>query len=316
MMIKRQLFYFLVFATILSSTACRRSTGYEPDHSDDQPYKDPLSGYSIKRFPYLDTEWFRVFVSDNEGKGPHWSGGYNGISALIPHDSGINIFNPYFAGLNYETIELSGTEGELFEPRRNQMSITEWTSEKVVLEQPETPASHVSARITFRVEDPWYVYQTIELTFHRSSPASGVPTEFSSLFASYMHLPVDNHLYLRMDDSGENPLSGWVGVTKENHNSEQYIVRQLPGNEELDPVGHLEAMNHGESSSEMMGMKGPLPFYYGLLYDGLVFLQMFKQPEHVELAYSPTGGFHGDRGDGSGQAWSPAWDYILHLDDV
>ena len=50
---------------------------------------------------------------------------------------------------------------------------------------------------------------------------------------------------------------------------------------------------------------GPLTFYYGLWHDLLV-LMMFKQPQHFRLAYSPSGAGVGN----------PAWDYVLHLDDV
>jgi hypothetical protein len=305
----------LLFVSVFVATACLRQADKEANYSTIDAFDQTLAEHSIKRFPYLDTEWFRVFIADNDGKGPHWAGGYNGISALIPHHSGINIFNPYFAGLNYETIDLGEAEGEPFEPRRNPMKISEISGDRVVLEQAETPASHVSAKITFRTEEPWYVHQTVELTFHQKFEDENGNCTFSSLFASYMHLPVDNHLYLRRDDSVENPLAGWIGVTKESHDfDEGYILAPLPDDSELTPEEHLELMNR--SGNVIEAVDGPLPFYYGHLYDDLVFLLMFKQAENVELAYSPTGGFHGDRGDGSGQAWSPAWDYVLHLDHV
>ena len=54
---------------------------------------------------------------------------------------------------------------------------------------------------------------------------------------------------------------------------------------------------------------GPLPFYYGLCDDGLLFLMMFKQPERFHFAYSPCGA-------GKEPAWNPAWDYVLCLDDA
>ncbi len=317
---------FIFFVTALVNyTACSHYKGSEAGISIKKSYEEKLEEYAIKRFPYLDTEWFRVFVSDNDGKGPHWANGYNGISALIPHHSGINIFNPYFAGLNYETIEINGVEQELFEPRRNPISIEEWTDKKVVLVQPETSTSHVSARITFRVEEPWYLHQTIELTFHQAIEDEAGNSKFSSLFASYIHLPEDNHLYLRKDESSENLLIGWIGVTRETHDfgRKEYIVKHLPGDKELKAADHLLLMRQygintekSTESPQLEEISGPLPFYYGLLYDGLVFLQMFKQPDNVELAYSPTGGFYGDRGDGGGVVWSPAWDYILHLDKV
>ena len=56
-------------------------------------------------------------------------------------------------------------------------------------------------------------------------------------------------------------------------------------------------------------LDGPLAFYYGLCHGPQMLLVMFRQPERFRLAYSPCGG-------GQEPAWSPAWDYVLHLDDA
>ena len=43
---------------------------------------------------------------------------------------------------------------------------------------------------------------------------------------------------------------------------------------------------------------------------------MFKQPERFRFAYSPSGGYKANAGDGKGMITNPAWDFRLALDDV
>lgn len=157
-------------------------------------------------FPSLKTSSFTAYIADNTSLGIHrW--GYNGLAAIIPNHSGNNLFVPTYSGLNYETISLKGMPDyryeprkeehqSIFEPRCEPMHIEAADSEKVVLVQPETSHAHVSAKITFRVEEPHYLHQRIELTFHRRFCAEDEKNAFSSLWASYMHTPPDRHIYL------------------------------------------------------------------------------------------------------------------------
>ncbi len=289
----------------------------------------------MNKFPYLETENFTTYIADNSPLGIHkW--GYNGLSALIPRKTGNNIFVPSYSGLNYEGVSLSGLKTayryepkkdehqSIFEPRCEPMFIESADKKQIVLVQPETAHTHISARITFRVEEPNYLHQRIELTFHKRFCKPEEKSSFQSLWASYMHMPPDVHLYTKPDLQIGEDLEGWVGFTKDDHRSHDLQFRPLPKNKEIGAEDHLKEMKSakpllyndlnpilqkpkGKPSSVLID--GSLPFYYGFCHESLLFLQMFKNPEQYKLAYSPCGG-------GQQPAWSPAWDYILHLDDV
>ena len=281
----------------------------------------------MERFPCLEAENYLAYIADNKALGIHCAG-YNGVASLIPRHSGNNLFVPAYAGLNFETISLQGLEpyaqdhDSKFEPRSEPMHVEEATSGQVVLVQPETSHAHVSARITFSVEEPCYLHQRIELTFHRRFCGADEKNAFSSLFASYMHIPSDLHIYLKPDLESGDAAEGWVGVTKKDHLGPVEIC-PLPGGRQLNPAEHLEAVETGESMGEgelhSAANKGPLTFYYGFCPGDLLFLMMFKQPERFRLAYSPSGagqGLSSVPGKGNRPAWNPAWDYVLRLDDV
>ena len=283
---------------------------------------------SDEAFPILQNASFLAWIADNRQLGVHRRG-YNGVAALVPRASGNNLFVPTYAGLNYETISLTGMptyrheptkhgHQSKFEPRNEAMQIESADDESVVLVQPESPHSGVAARITFRVEEPHYLHQRIELTFHKRFCEADVPSVFHSLWASYLHMPPDRHLYLKPDGPGGADLDGWCGITSAGHGAPGYEVRRLPDGRRLAAAEHLEAMAAqaplAEGEVSELGRDGwpsatPLSFYYGFCHDDLVLLQMFRQPEHFRFAYSPCGG-------GEEPAWCPAWDYVLTLDDA
>lgn len=279
----------------------------------------------MESFPTLKTKEFVAYVADNSALGIHRKG-YNGIASLIPRGRGNNVFVPTFAGLNYETISLAGLTpyqedgGSKFEPRCEPMNIENVGRERVVLVQPETSHAHVSARITFSVEEPHYLHQRIELVFHRRFCTNDQKNSFRSLWASYIHMPSDCHVYRKLNETTPD-LEDWVGVTKEDHNAREFLIRQLPHNRELQAAEHLAVMTreqplHSEVVPQVWSpmelptrLSGPLSFYYGFCHGDLLFLMLFKQPERFCFAYSPCGA-------GKQPAWNPAWDYVLHLDDV
>jgi hypothetical protein len=281
---------------------------------------------AIKKFPYLKTDFFIAYIADNSALGIHHRG-YNGVASLIPRHSGNNLFVPTYSGLNYETIELTGLPArpavglEKFEPRWDPMYIQSADEKSVTLVQPETSRGHVSAKITFSVEEPYYLHQHIELTFHKRFCDADQKSEFQSTWASYMLMPSDPHVYLKAGLNSD-ALSGWVGVTKEKHGSTELVVRPLPADRQISAAEHLEIMKTKPPMSDKdlaksgwprqslpRNHKGPLSFYYGLYQDSLLFLMMFKQPERFYLTYSPSGG-------GRYRVNNPAWDYTLHLDDA
>ncbi|MBA2480004.1 MAG: hypothetical protein H0V44_05025 [Planctomycetes bacterium] len=283
----------------------------------------------------LQTAGFFAFIADNRTMGIHRSG-LNGVASLIPRGSGNNLFVPSTVGLNYETLGLQGAptfispKGSPFEPRCEPMTIHHADERSVVLVQPETSHARVSARITFHVEEPHYLHQRIELTFHRRFVEPGRPSRFTSLFASYIHTPPDPHLYFKVDP-GTSPLSDWIGITQERAGS-PHLIKRLPSDRELDAAGHLAAMAGGAplSGSDIAATgwperafprfrEGSCPFYYGICFDHMV-LKMFRQPERVAIVYSPDGGgqemvYTG--GDGPDRmVRNPAWDFNLVLNDV
>ena len=269
----------------------------------------------MSSLPMLETESFVAFFADNRPAGLHRAG-YNGIVSLIPRSTGNNIFVPLYAGLNYETIWLPGLapyqkDGVIFEPRCEPMHVESADARQVIVAQPETGHAHVSGRLTFTVEEPHYVHQRIELTPHRRFCPDGEPNHLSCLFASYIHMPPDRHVYLRPDWRDGAPLERWFGLTKADHRSPTMQVRRLPGGRELSPAEHLEAMQaQGPLPDGALPnlTDAPLAFYYGLCHD-LLFLMMFKRPQQFRLAYSPNGG-------GREPVWCPAWDYVLHEPDA
>ena len=287
-----------------------------------------------KLFPCLETSSFLAYIADNSPLGIHRQG-YNGVAGLIPRHSGNNLFVPTYAGMNYETISLTGMptyrheatrddHQSKFEPRKEAMHIDSVDAEKVVLVQPESPHSGVEARITFRVEEPHYLHQRIELTFHRQFCGPDESSAFTSLWASYLHMPPDRHLYLKPDWQLGDELDHWFGLTSAGHGAAGYEYRRLPDGRQLCAADHLEAMRAAdpltledldslpESGWPMRALPrassgdAPLSFYYGLCHDEQLLLKIFRQPEHFRLAYSPCGG-------GEEPAWCPAWDYVLKL---
>ena len=274
----------------------------------------------------LQTREFLAYIADNAPVGIH-RGGYNGLASLITRRTGNNLFVPSYAGLNYETIWLAGLSqythdsGSKFEPRCEPMRVDSVDEHRVVLVQPETAHAHVSARITFRVEEPHYLHQHIELVFHRRFCADDEQNSFHSLWASYIHMPPDRHIYTQLDGAA-SALADWVGITKEDHSAKELLVRPLPNDRELQAAEHLGVMMSSQPAtaepvlpSALAPMElparlgGPLRFYYGFCHDDQLLLKMFKQPERFRLAYSPNGG-------GKLPEWSPAWDFVLHLEDA
>ncbi len=271
----------------------------------------------MAKFPVLETSEFLAFIADNSGLGIHRAG-YNGVASLIPKRSPNNIFVPTYAGMNYETINLTGLTpyvektGMKFEPRREPMHVEHADDKQVVLVQPETSHAHVSARITFSVEEPNYLHQKIELIPHRRFHPDGESCSLSSLWASYMHMPANRNIYMKTEQA-ESDHKGWYALTKEGHSSRDLFVQGLPDNPDFTVADHLNQPADGGSleigAPDLSAtLEQGLPFYYGL-YHKLVFLMMFKQAEQFRLAYSPCGG-------GQEPAWSPAWDYVLRMEDV
>ncbi|MBI4530512.1 MAG: hypothetical protein HY709_03230 [Candidatus Latescibacteria bacterium] len=253
----------------------------------------------------METSRLITYVSDNTAVGIHRAG-YNGIASLIPRHIGNNVFVPTYSGLNYEiswVANLQQTQDQRYEPRRAPMEVVEADDSHVCLHQAPTDFKGIEASITFHLEEPYYIHQTVLMMFHKVFES---PMTFRSLWASYLHIPPDRHLYLKLNDA-MGDLDGWVGVTKEDHGVEDHIVRPLPP-EEISVEDHRKAMESGSMLERYKRIDGPLAFYYGLYHDD-AFIMMFKEPQQVRFGYSPCGG-------GKEPVWSPAWDYFLHLDDV
>ena len=280
-------------------------------------------GASFKKFPVLETETFMAYIADNTALGVHRAG-YNGVASLIPKNTGNNLFVPLYGGFNYEAIYLNGftwPERSFLEPRLEPMYIESYDDKSVTLIQPETSSTHVSAKIVFTVEEPYYLHQHIELTFHKRLCKPDEKNTFKSLWANYMNAVPDRHMYFKANlDSDE--LSDWFGATRDDTTA-AFQVRPLPSDREITVADHLAIMNSEKPLTDeqlaSMGLPegqlprdvdGPLSFYYGLSYDTSMMLIMFKQPERFRYQHNPKGG-------GPSQFCSnPAWDYYLYLEDA
>jgi hypothetical protein len=274
-------------------------------------------------FPVLKTSAFTAAIADNSAQGDHLEG-MNGAATLAPTETGANIFTPGKCGLNYELFELAGLpffeppRDSLFEPRLAPLHYDRADGGAVILSHPETAYARVSGRITFRVEEPYYLHQRVELTLHRRFCPPEVKNIFYCLFASYMFHPRNPHLYLKAGRSAPD-LSGWVGMTKPFHRAPNLVLHDLPGGRELSAEEHLslaKSQPKRESPDAFIEKQAPffpgpwLDFYYGLLDGGQAFIMMFKQPEMVRLGYSPNSG------NPQAPLWNPAWDYVLYLEDA
>jgi hypothetical protein len=279
-------------------------------------FRHPAPSSSSRRF-ILATKQFHAEVVGNEHGWISSDGGLNGIAALIPRDSDWNIFVPALSGLNFEQVWLAGVPPTPFAPRRQPAAI-ESDGSSVVLTWREMPHTGIAARITFSVREPWYLDQTVELTAHRSFVGDGQSNHLAAIFASSIQQPQDHHVYLRPSGVNGAPLSGWYGVTTATAHDQDYLLRPLPEHR-LEVADHLAAMETQKGvdivgpSGEVLLLKNlPLHFYYGLLRDNLVFLQMFKQPDLTRFLYNLDGG------DllGTVDKRDPAWGYVFHHPDV
>lgn len=253
----------------------------------------------------LETSQLLAYVANNEACGVHRAG-YNGIASLIPKNLGNNIFVPVYCGMNYEITSFEGFEqndDQMYEPRRKPIQIIYSDDTTVRMHQSPSDCKGIEAFITFRVEEPYYIHQNIKLVFHKKLKER---MNFSSLFASYLHIPPNRNAYLKIGP-GNDDLEGWVGVTKAFHRAPRYLAHELP-NRELSVQEHFELLDKAPLLPKHEAIHGPLPFYYGLYYD-YAFIMMFREPEKVRFAYSPNGG-------DVEQPWSPAWDYVLVQDDI
>lgn len=122
-----------------------------------------------------------------------------------------------------------------------------------------------------------------------------------------------------------NDLDGWLGITKADHRATRLDIRRLPAHEKISAAAHLDAMeSQPPLSQDELGpvqasknapmvlpelLSDSLDFYYGFCHDSQLFLKIFKESNRFKLAYSPCGG-------GMEPAWSPAWDYVLYLEDA
>lgn len=283
----------------------------------------------MQTFPSIATKNFTAWIADNTEIGSH-KRGLNGIAKLIHHNAQSSLFVPEYSGLNFESIYLGDFPPSkwdtdfIYEPRTEKMYYESISEKEVVLLQPETNHSHISARITFKCQDPYYLHQRIELTFHRREVEEGSKVS-RSLWASYMNSPDDRHVYLSLDESQDTATENWYGVTKDNHAAPRMKVRPLQSNRKLSSLEHSQCMQSERPLEDGFSklpkylydaapmalptqLDQPLRFFYGFMRDSLMFLVMFKQPELFRLAYSPCGG-------GKHPAWNPAWDYQLLIND-
>lgn len=226
-------------------------------------------------------------------RGPGRPRGMNGIVSLRhASDPSRELFVPGAAGLNYEKTTVRGIEDESLEPRESPIRLGRDGPTAVVLEQDPLPIDRVAARLRFEVVPPSNVDATWAFTLHAEPVPPGRPwdSDFSALFASYIHRPDDPHAYVLGRGPGDRRPQ-WYRLSSAHHGGPVMATRAKGG-----------------SAVEAWRVRPELPCLAGRVGDVLLVF-MVERLDDFGFWVSPNGGW--DRGFPS-----PAWDLIVHRDGV
>ncbi len=238
-----------------------------------------------------------IFI-DNYAFGENHRAGYNGIAELKHSELDSNLFVPNYAGFNLEHIFSSDSLVQLFEPRRNPMSLKKISDTEVVLHQPTTPISHVESWTTFKMVTPHYVDVTFRCIIQSED---FFQNNLAGLFwASYINAPPDKKIYF-WGRKKEEKLYQWIGAWSPGHGIESTHIGEK---DKLDlctaPGFNVVLANH---FSDFLFKDA---FYYGR-YNDLVFAYLFSTEgdQTIRFSQSPNGG----------GGPNPAWDFQFIIPD-
>ena len=238
-----------------------------------------------------------VFI-DNQAYGEFHRAGYNGIAELRHTSQDSTLFVPFYAGFNLEHIFGGDSLIELFEPRRHPMSLSKISDYKVMLQQPETPLSHVESWTEFELTPPHYIDITFRCVIHSDEIFKH---GYAGLFwASYIHAPKDIKIYFWGRENNETDCK-WIAAY-----SPQHGVRSSH-RWEKDIFKLFTAPNFNVTLvMDYSEYRFKYPFYYGYFHN-MIFAYFFKSSpkQFIRFAQSPTGG---------GKE-NPAWDLQFIIPD-
>ena len=219
--------------------------------------------------------------------------GYNGVWSLVPSGLNESLFVPGIAGLNLEHYFDGWHNGKreiFFEPRVAPMTLEAVGNTGARLRQAPTPFWGVESVTTFTLGEPNVLDLDFRCTPRRTVFNAGLMGVF---WASYIQRPEADAIHFR--GTSADGAAGWVRFRSPRHGEASSVrgtgdtLTFMIGEEQRDKLFSTVAPERWER-----------PFYYGRWRDR-VYVVMFRTPEVLRFAMSPSGGGQGN----------PAWDFQI-----
>lgn len=256
--------------------------------------------YSIFAQPTVTIEHgdLRAVFVNNSSFGKHHYEGYNGIAELYHSSQDSNLFVPSFAGINLEHIFGGDSLIDLFEPRKEFMTIKKLSNNKVQLHQSPTHFSRVESRTTFEMEEPNYI--NIEFSFIVSDTGFFKHGYVGLFWASYINEPGDIGIFFRGRKEKDYQEEWIYSVSPKHGIKSTHLDMYDRENFYFSPDFNVVLAS---GISEYVYSE---PFYFGRFHN-MVMILMF--PENLEgfLRFSQSP-------DGAGEG-KPAWDFYYIVPD-
>ena len=249
-------------------------------------------GYKAENILIVEGGTMKGVIVDNTEIKPDHKAGYNGIAQLyhVSVDSGI--FVPAFAGFNLEHVFGGDSLEQLFEPRRQPMTLYRKTNDEVLLYQETTPLSGVESLTSFKLVEPHYIDITFECIFHKED---FFRHDYAGLFwASYIQDPDDKKIYFKgLPENSAADSGPWIAAWSREHG-----VESTHRGEKDDHDFYFAENFNVVLASHFSRYRYSEPYFFGR-YKGMVLAFLFESKEVIRFSQSPTGG--GDL--------NPAWDF-------
>jgi hypothetical protein len=238
-----------------------------------------------------------VFI-DNYAFDPNHRAGYNGLAELRHRAQDSTLFVPSYAGFNLEHIFSSDSLQQLFEPRRNPLSLKKISDSEVLLHQPATPLSHIESWTLFQLTPPYYIDVSFRCVIHSKE---FFKNDLAGLFwASYINAPADKKIYFWGREK-QTADYRWIGAYSPRHGLQSTHIAETDTLVLYTTPGfNVVLANH---LSDYVFQE---PFYFGRFHS-MVFAYLFDTHDDqvIRFSQSPTGG--GDT--------NPAWDFQFLIPD-
>ncbi len=229
---------------------------------------------------------------DNQSFGSEHKPGYNGIAKLFHSAQDSSPFVPFYAGFNLEHIFGGDSLVQLFEPRKNPMSLYRKSENEVLLYQAPTPLSGMESLTSFKLTETNYIDITFRCIIHN---IEFFKHDYVGLFwASYINAPKGKEINFLGLEKGDTAKK-WILAYSEKHGKKSTHISIDDEND------FFFASNFNVTlSNHFSDYKYSLPFYYGRFHNMvLAYLFDSSESEVIRFSQSPTGG----------GATNPAWDF-------